>query len=383
MKPSGKSPPHLLTGTSLPHWLRLRRRFGPIFPEAARRARKITLGSLFLGPSQLFESLRFGRRIAATELDPSPVFIIGHWQAGHSLLHYLMCQDEQFGHVNLLHSVLPRSFLTLEKGARRFLRGKLNKTRHVDSFSLDLDSPQGDDMGLAGLCDVSIYHAYTFPQHAEECFRRTVLLEGLSGEEIRAWQQTYRRYLQKVALHTGRSRLVLRNASNTGRIRHVLEMFPQAKFVHLRRNPYVVYAAQSRRWTELLRLWSLQDGLPCSDDGLVLDFFRRMMERFFADSAALPPNQLVDVAYEDLVASPLETTRRIYRQLELPDFERTEPAMAGWIARDAGRLDGDEVVLDDQTRERVARAWGFAIDRWGYRPPETMKSPSSDLVQSP
>jgi len=370
----------MLTGTSLPHWLRLRRQFGPIAPRAAKRARKITLGSLFLGPSQLYESLRFGRRVAATELDPSPVFIIGHWQAGHSLLHYLMCQDEQFGHVNLLHSVLPRSFLTLEKAARRFLRGKLNKTRHVDSFSLDLDSPQGDDMGLAGLSDVSIYHAYTFPQHAEECFRRTVLLEGLTDAEIRAWQQTYRRFLQKVALHTGRPRLVLRNASNTGRVRQVLEMFPQAKFVHLRRNPYVVYAAQSRRWTELLKLWSLQDGLPCAGDELVLDFFRRMLERFFADTADLPRNQLVDVAYEDLVAAPLETSRRIYRQLELPGFERAEPAIAGWLARDPGRLDGDDVALDAETCARVTRAWGFAIDRWGYSPPQPANTLNSNFV---
>jgi hypothetical protein len=380
MKPTGKSPPHLLTGTSFFHWKHLCRMFGPTAPSARRRVRKITLGSLFLAPSQLWESLWFGRRVAATPLDPAPVFIIGHWQAGHSFLHYLMCQDEQFGFVNLLHSILPRACLTLEKGARRFLRGKLNKTRHVDSFALDLDSPQGDDMGLAGLSDISIYHAYTFPEHVRDVFDRTVLLEGLSDAEITRWQETYRWFLKKVSCHTGKSRLVLRNGSNTGRIRHVLQMFPQAKFVHLRRNPYVVYAAQSRRWAELLRLWSLQNGLPCPQDEIVLDFFRRMLERFFADTRNLPENQLIDIAYEDLVTAPKETLRRIYRQLELPGFEQAEPAITRYLAENPGRLDGDDVSLDAETCARVTRAWGFAIERWGYSPPGGANSLESDFI---
>jgi hypothetical protein len=307
--------------------------------------------------------------VAAVELHPAPVFIIGHWQAGHSLLHHLMSQDEQFGHVTLLHSVLPKCFLTLEPTARRFLRNRLGKTRRVDSFALSLDAPQGDDMALAGLSDISIYHAYTFPRHAAEAFRRAVLLEGLSADEVSRWRTTYYRFLQKVSWHTGRTRLLLRNATNTGRIPQILKIFPQAKFVHLRRNPYAVYAAQSRRWSELLALWALQDELPQAGDDLVFDFYRQMMERYFADSATLPANQLAEVAYEDLRDAPLQTVRDVYNQLEIPGFDRAEPRIAAYLAAEPGRLAGDEAVLDEAACHMVARHWGFAIERWGYRSP--------------
>lgn len=369
MEANGKSPPHLLTGTSLAHWRHLVRLFGPIDAGHRRRARKIARTAALLAPGQLYEAWRYDRRIAAVELDPAPVFILGHWQAGHSLLHYLMAQDPRFGHATLLHSILPRCFLTLEPLARRYLSGKLGKTRHVDTFALGLDSPQGDDMALAGLSDISIYHAYTFPRHAERIFRRSVLLEGLEPGEIAHWQGTYRRLLQKVSLHTGKPRLVLRNATNTGRIRRLLEIFPRAKIVHLRRNPYTVYAAQAQRWGELLRLWSLQDDQPQANDDLVLEFYRLMMQRFFEESAGLPANQLIDVAYEDLSSTPLQTARRVYQQLELPGFDEVEPRMSAYLAREPGRLAGDDVPLDAAARARVAERWGFAIDRWGYQPP--------------
>lgn len=369
MESSTKSPPHLLTGTSLAHWMRLRRRYGPIAARSRRRARKITVGTLLLGPSQAYEALRYGRAVASIKLHPEPVFIVGHWQAGHSLLHCLMSQDEQFGHVTLLHSVLPRCFLTLEPLARRFLRNKLGKTRRVDSFALDLDAPQGDDMALAGLTDVSIYHAYTFPRYAAEAFRRAVLLEGLSDDELARWRNAYHRFLQKVAWHTKRPRLLLRNATNTGRIPQILKMFPKAKFVHLRRNPFAVYAAQARRWHELLALWALQDELPQIGDDLIFDFYRQMMTRYFIDSASLPPTQLIDVTYEELLESPLQTVRNVYNQLELPGFSQAEPRIAEYLAIQPGRLAGDEHTLDGACRERVAREWSFAIERWGYRPP--------------
>lgn len=366
MESRAKSPPHLLTGTSLSHWIRLRRRYGPIAPRCRRRARKITAGALLLGPAQLYEKWRYGKSIARVELHPEPVFIIGHWQAGHSLLHSLMCQDDQFGHVTLLHSVLPRCFLALEPLARKFLKNRLGKTRRVDSFSLSLDAPQGDDMALAGLSDVSIYHAYTFPRHAVEAFQRAVLLEGLSPDELARWRQTYLSFLQKVAWHTGRSRLLLRNATNTGRIPEILKIFPQAKFIHLHRNPYAVYAAQARRWSELLGLWALQDELPQSGDDLVFNFYCQMLERYFRDAESLPPHQRIEVEHEDLLNSPLKTLREIYNQLEIPGFERAEPRVSAGLEKETGRLAGDATDLDEATRELVARRWRFAFDRWGY-----------------
>ncbi|HVA85305.1 MAG TPA: sulfotransferase, partial [Candidatus Saccharimonadales bacterium] len=43
------------------------------------------------------ERLIFGRRIAATRVE-APIFIIGHWRSGTTLLHELLALDDRFGY---------------------------------------------------------------------------------------------------------------------------------------------------------------------------------------------------------------------------------------------------------------------------------------------
>jgi hypothetical protein len=130
---------------------------------------------------------------------------------------------------------------------------------------------------MANLTELSIYHGYSFPRSYEALFRRSVLFEDVSAEELLEWKQCYRRLLQKVAWHTGRPRLLSRNAANTGRVRQLLELFPNAKFIHLHRNPYRVFAAQEPKWRSLCEQWALQTP---NIEQLVADTIRLALDRW-------------------------------------------------------------------------------------------------------
>ena len=358
--------PHYLFGALPGVWREVNRRYGPVDSTFRSRAARIQLGIWSLAPERFWESWRFGRAIQHTELDPAPVFILGYWQSGHSLLHYLMANDPQFATTSLLHCALPSCWATVEPLARRLLRRRGSPTRVVDSLPMSADGPQGDELAMAGLTDKSIYHGYTFPRAYDAIFRRAVLFEGVTDEELRDWKQGYRGLLQKVAWHSGRSRLLSRNAAHTGRVRQLLELFPQAKFIHVHRNPYRVFAAQKTKWRSLCSLWALQTP---NIEQLIEDTIRlypELMQQFLKNRALIPAGQLTEVRYDDLLANPVSALRRVYAELDLPGFEKLEVRLATPEQSQLGQLAGHSVTLTPEQIDLVRREWGFAFEVLGY-----------------
>jgi len=363
----GPTLPHFLVGATRPLWRRLRRQHS-IAPERGRRAAVInavtSMGSLIAA----YEHRRHGARITRTTIDPSPIFLIGHWQAGHSLLHYLLACDPQFGQVSLAHCLLPSSFLTMRPLLRRLLAGRLPSTRGVDTLPLGLDAPQGDDFALANLSELSFYHCYVFPEDADRIFRRSVLLEDVTPDALRAWRAHYTWLMRKVAYDTGRARLVLRNASNTARIRELLTMFPTAKFIHVYRNPFTVYAALTQRWQALLSTWALQPFDLHAMEQHTLAFYEQTMQRYFTDRALIPAGNLVEVRHEALAADPLDTLASLYRDLDLTGFDDARPRLARYLADHPGAV-GAGHPLDPSVVARIRTRWGFALEQLGYTEP--------------
>lgn len=358
--------PHFLFGASPHLWRRLTSQYGGVDPEFRSRAALIQFGMWSLAPERCWEAWRFGREIERIELHPAPVFIVGYWQSGHSLMHHLMAQDPQFATTSLLHCALPLCWRTVEPVARSLLRRRGSKTRYVDSLPMSVDGPQGDDLAMASLSELSIYHGYSFPRSYETIFRRSVLWEGVSSDEMDAWKRQYQWLLQKVAWDTGRPRLLSRNAAHSGRIQQLLELFPQAKFIHLHRNPFRVYAAQEPKWRSLCGLWALQTP---NVEQLVADTLRLyplLMQRLFEARSLIPRGQYCEVRYEDLLADRIGTLRRVYAELSLPGFESLESRLAASPDAQRGQLAGHDVSLTDSQIELVQREWRLSFETLGY-----------------
>ncbi len=355
----------MLAGSTFRNWCRLLIGNGGVDLRYIPRATAISFWTLLGTPIRLYERVRFAQPVSKVELDQDPVFIIGHWQAGHSFLHHLMCLDTQFAYVQLLHCALPSAFLSSRRLASRFLKRKLPKTRGVDTLPLGIEEPQGDDFALAGLTPYSFYHAYSFPKQAERVFRRSVLFEDVSDLSVEKWKDSYQRLMSRVAVDMGRTRMLLRNASNTGRIRHILTMFPNARFIHVYRNPYDIFSALHERWQSLLERWALQKFEIEIMQDCSLRFFELMMKRYFEDKQLISPERLSEVRYEDLYRDPVPTLQKVYDDLDLPGFADAEASFRRFVEEDRGTV-GSASPLPIEQRQKVNRQWKFAFDQWGY-----------------
>ena len=108
-------------------------------------------------------------------------------------------------------------------------------------------------------------------------------------------------------------RIVLKSPPHTARIRVLLEMFPKAKFVHIVRDPYVIFPSTVNLWKRLYRDQGLQMPTYEGLDEHVFATFTRMYEAFDRDRELIGPGQFCEIRYEDLIADPVEQMRSSLR----------------------------------------------------------------------
>ncbi|MFO1092682.1 MAG: sulfotransferase [Planctomycetaceae bacterium] len=356
--------PHPLCGSTTRTWLRTVARYGA---RQMRWRRLLTITALVAAgaPFRVYEALRWNRTLAGINIT-APVFIIGHWQSGHSLAQALFACDPQCATLRLRHAVQPAACLTVQPILRRILQRRLPQQRIADSLPHHLDAPQGNDLALGLLTGLSIYNAWYFPESAADIFRNEVLMNGVPPARLTDWQRQYRRLLQKLLFESGRPCVAVRNAGDTARIPQLLDAFPDARFVFCHRHPYEVFAASLERCERLTHAFSLSPRTPPPDaESLTLDWYEQLLQCYLRNRRKIPAGRLIEVAYADLHQRPAAAMQRIYEALGLPGFDEARSGMQRLPQEQAWELAGARPLTERQ-RQAVTDRWDFAFREWGY-----------------
>jgi hypothetical protein len=190
---------------------------------------------------------------------------------------------------------------------------------------------------------------------------------GATAEEKEHWEGVFRWLMRRLQLaHPGR-KLVLKSPPHTARIETLLKLFPEARFVHISRNPFEIYASTYRMWHIVHSRVSLQN--PARDEvwmsEYVLSTLTRMYEAYERDLALVPADRLVEVRYEDLAERPLEVIERIYRGLGIGEFELAKPVIRAYVSG-LGPHNARPHRVTRAEREAIVDRWSFYFKRFGY-----------------
>jgi hypothetical protein len=148
----------------------------------------------------------------------------------------------------------------------------------------------------------------------------------------------------------------------------LLELFPSAKFVHVRRDPAEVFLSMRRLWREvILPGYSLQRIAADEVDAIIVHHYRVLMSRFERDRSLIRPGHITEMRYEALIDNPLVETRRIYEELGLPAFGEAEAAIRRRLARDRPDRPARHRVTPEEARF-IERELGDWRQRLGYGP---------------
>ena len=311
----------------------------------------------------LLQMLILGRRIARRQIEGDPIFVIGHWRSGTTLLHELLVLDQRHTYPNTYDCFAPSHFLLSGWLLRPILAPLMPKKRPMDDMAAGWDCPQEDEFALCNMGVPSPYLTIAFanrPPQNQEYFD----LEQVPPGGRARWKRGLLWFLKCLTVRTPK-RTVLKSPPHTSRVRILLEMFPKARFVHIVRNPYVIFPSTVNLWMRLYRNEGLQ--VP-TGEGLeehVYETFRRMYEVFERDRQLIPPGQLCEVRYEDLVAAPIERMQEVYDQLNLGGFEQVRPAMEAYFAAKAD-YKTNRYPVSPEVQAEIARRWGGFFERYGY-----------------
>jgi len=368
MKDSSRDIHHPLFSTSITNWIRLLVDNGGVDIGFFLRAVFITVFTIILSPARLISKVLYNSRVAKTRIENPPIFIIGHWRSGTTFLHEVISQDPQLAYISLWHTLVPDSFLFLEN-LKTLMARFLPATRPMDMIKVDVDSPYEEEAGLAVLGPWSFFHCFIFPRNPERRFRQSVLFEDMSDKDMEIWKRNYLQFLKAVTFANNGKQLILKNPADTSRIRVLLELFPDARFIHIYRNPYKVYMSTKKLRMQVLGLFALQKTTEQEIEKHVLKNYVQLMESYFEQKDLIPKGRLVEIRYEEFVANPLEQIRQIYSKLGLTGFEEAKPAMQKHLHREAG-YKKNVYTFDKNIKELVDKHWGFTIKKWGYKPPQ-------------
>lgn len=359
---------HPLCGSNLATLLRLLLTNGPITPAHLPQVAFALAVVLLRWPFSTVERMLVEWTRHQRSAMPAPVFIIGYWRSGTTHLHNLLSRSTQFGYIPPVASGLPWDLLGLVRALRPLLDRALPPDRYVDNVPVHPDSPQEDSIALANMLPLSYYHGLYFPRRFERHFRRGVFLEDCRPQEIAQWRRRLVHFLEKVSMHAGGKPLLIKNPVYTGHIRRLRDIWPHAKFIHLYRNPYVVFPSTRHFFTRLFPELALQDYDGVDVDRLILESYPRLMHALLTDAADLPQASFVDVRFEDLERDPLAEVERVYRTLDLPTFKLAVPRFEAYLETLQGYRK-NTYAPSPETVRLVESHWQPYVDRWGYHPP--------------
>ena len=323
-------------------------------------------------PISAIESWRMARlRQRVPEMAP-PIFIVGHWRSGTTFLYELLCQSPQFNYVSPFATGIPWDFLTVTQYFQPLLEKLLPKDRFIDQVQVTAQSPQEDEIALASMQPLSFYHGLYFPTHLQENLATGLFLEGCSEAEVDRWEQAITLFLKKLHIQKPQGQLLIKNPVYTGRVKQLRSLFPTAKFIHIYRNPYVVFQSTRNFYVKLFRELALQSTAHLSMDAidtLIFQCYTRMMTALQQDVADLPTDQFVELQFETFEQDPVAHVQTIYQQLEIPGFEMAQTGFEQYV-RDRRTYRKNKYTFPKADNQKVYDHWQPFIDQWGYGPPE-------------
>jgi hypothetical protein len=310
---------------------------------------------------------KYRNKAEAAPLPEPPVFVMGHWRTGTTLMHDLFSEDPRLAYPTTYECFFPHHFLLTEDTLPKVMKVLLPQKRPQDDVSVGFERPQEEEFGMMMLGEGTPYLTHAWPRFgpADSDY---LDFKGLSTAARKKWADAYMWFYRRLALRHEGKPLVMKSPANAARLKLLTELFPQARFIYIARNPLAVFPSTVKLWRALYSTQGLHNP-PYLDgwlDDYVLDMFARLTEDYEEDKHLIPRDRRVELRYEDFVKDPVASMRDIYLWLDLPGFAQAEAPMRQFLAaRSEHKVSRYDIPL--VLKRKIAERLKPYIDRFDYR----------------
>ncbi len=327
---------------------------------------------LFLLQSAAFSSMLAMRERAIyrgtftdqTSVRP-PVFIIGHWRTGTTLLHQLMACDPALAAPTLFQCCYPHSFRSSRKFVEPVMKRFVTGTRPMDNVRVGMDEPQEEENALFRMTGRSPLEQLIFPVSGRYFLANHRCWAPDTPGRLEVWKDSLVRFVAKVQRASGERTIVLKNPFNCLRIGLLKKLFPGARYIFIERNPRLVIPSAVHMWSivgaqnAMRKEWRA----PSFEDVALV--FRKVSDRINNDRSTIDPRLRATVRFESLENSPVETIQSLYNSLGLAFTAAYRRRIESFLA-DSARFQKNAYPINASHQQLLNERLGETIRRLGY-----------------
>ena len=308
---------------------------------------------------------RYARTLQDQPLQHDPVFILGHWRSGTTFVHNVMACDKHFGYCTTYQTVFPHLMMWGQPFFKKTMSWLMPDHRPTDNMELAVDLPQEEEFALSNMTACNYYNFWFFPQAMQEYADKYLLMNDITDDELREFEEVFTKLIKVSLWNTGGTQFLSKNPPHTGRVRELVKMFPNAKFIYLMRNPYTVFESTRSFYGNTIKPLMLQNISPEELESNILSVYAKLYHKYEADKTCIPAGNLIEVKFEDFEADAVEMTRKIYQTLSIPGFDEALPAIKAYVGGKKG-YKKNKYKYDQRTVQLVQDNWNFALQDWDY-----------------
>jgi hypothetical protein len=296
-------------------------------------------------------------------------------------MHRLMSMDEgRYGYTYLYHTILPS--ITIFKIINFFDSVDRKIGRPLQRFFKFLDGiffKGWEDIHPMGLGKTEEDEAlYVFTGMSAGIFLlcpyikdvyEVVLPDNMDAKARERLMNFYTNTIQRVMYASGKDKIFLsKNVMSTGRLESLHKVYPKARFIYLIRNPIKSIPSFISMFTTAWKAHS-----PDIDENseesrawgeIGMDYYK-YFDKF---RSKLAPDRLVVIRYDELVANPENTIRKIYKRFGLEISENYADKLKE-VTEDQKEYKSMHSYSLEQfgmTEEQVYDEIGFIFEKYGF-----------------
>lgn len=308
---------------------------------------------------------RYQKLLADKPLEHDPVFILGHWRSGTTFVHNVLSQDKHFGYNTTYQTVFPHLMMFGQKFFKTNMSWLMPSHRPTDNMELAVDLPQEEEFALTNSMPYTYYNMWYLPKHWQEYADNYLLFNDIKPEELERFRSEFVKVIKIALWNTGGTQFLSKNPPHTGRVKELVRMFPNAKFIYLMRNPYTVFESSRSFFSNTMKPLKVQEISPEELADNLLKVYTKLYDKYQAEKQFIPEGNLIEVKFEDFEQDPYNMTRKIYEDLQIPGWAAAQADIIKYIDKQKG-YKKNQYAYKPETVDLVNAHWSKAISEWGY-----------------
>lgn len=288
--------------------------------------------------------------------DVEVTFILGHWRSGTTFLHHLLAAHPRFTTLPTSMAVFPDLYGTpLLQPVLDALGIGQPYRRLIDNVVIGPDAPMELEFAILNLTGLSEYLSVAFPK-ARRDFLRFLRADpsACTPAETAAWRKAVVDTTGRLA--RGGRHVLHKNPPSTATLLELKAIFPRARFVFLHREPVGAYLSTLKTWQTLTVAGTMQRGGDAGLEDYVLDRYEILHGAYLDQRDRLPPGDLVELSFEELLADPMAAVERVHAGLGWGAVDR--PVFQGFLDGVKSYERGSFTAPDPVVAARVTERWG-------------------------